>query len=204
MELKILFKNKYINVIIEQNYDSITVKELIEIITKYSNDHEPLFKYIFQCICGEIISEEIQLKNLNCKRNHIKIPKTYNNLFLLSQIQKIKKLIPQKTNILDIISKVTNAKTKIKIPQKQHILNGNNNNVRTRRNELLHIIYKNYIRHLINNDLDFNDINILMGFIPEHNKIIVRLTSNSFNDEIEILIDSNNDFWRLNSFLSEE
>ena len=151
MELKILFKNNYFNVIIEQNYDSITVKELIEIITKYSNDHEPLFKYIFQCICGEIISEEIQLKNLNCKRNHIKIPKT-----------------------------------------------------RTRRNELLHIIYKNYIRHLINNDLDFNDINILMGFIPEHNKIIVRLTSNSFNDEIEILIDSNNDFLRLNSFLSEE
>ena len=204
MELKILFKNNYFNVIIEQNYDSITVKELIEIITKYSNDHEPLFKYIFQCICSEIISEEIQLKNLNCKRNHIKIPKTYNNLFLLSQIQKIKKLIPQKTNILDIISEVTNAKTKIKIPQKQHILNGNNNNVRTRRNELLHIIYKNYIRHLINNDLDFNDINILMGFIPEHNKIIVRLTSNSFNDEIEILIDSNNDFLRLNSFLSEE
>ena len=204
MELKILFKNNYFNVIIEQNYDSITVKELIEIITKYSNDHEPLFKYVFQCICGEIISEEIQLKNLNCKRNHIKIPKTYNNLFLLSQIQKIKKLIPQKTNILDIISKVTNAKTKIKIPQKHHILNVNNNNVRTRRNELLHIIYKNYIRHLINNDLDFNDINILMGFIPEHNKIIVRLTSNSFNDEIEILIDSNNDFLRLNSFLSEE
>ena len=204
MELKILFKNNYFNVIIEQNYDSITVKELIEIITKYSNDHEPLFKYVFQCICGEIISEEIQLKNLNCKRNHIKIPKTYNNLFLLSQIQKIKKLIPQKTNILDIISEVTNAKTKIKIPQKQHILNVNNNNVRTRRNELLHIIYKNYIRHLINNDLDFNDINLLMGFIPEHNRIIVRLTSNSFNDEIEILIDSNNDFWRLNSFLSEE
>ena len=204
MELKILFKNNYFNVIIEQNYDSITVKELIEIITKYSNDHEPLFKYVFQCICGEIISEEIQLKNLNCKRNHIKIPNTYNNIFLLSQIQKIKKLIPQKTNILDIISEVTNAKTKIKIPQKQHILNVNNNNVRTRRNELLHIIYKNYIRHLINNNLDFNDINILMGFIPEHNKIIVRLTSNSFNDEIEILIDSNNDFWRLNSFLSEE
>ena len=204
MELKILFKNNYFNVIIEQNYDSITVKELIEIITKYSNDHEPLFKYVFQCICGEIISEEIQLKNLNCKRNHIKIPNTYNNIFLLSQIQKIKKLIPQKTNILDIISEVTNAKTKIKIPQKQHILNVNNNNVRTRRNELLHIIYKNYIRHLINNDLDFNDINLLMGFIPEHNKIIVRLTSNSFNDEIEILIDSNNDFWRLNSFLSEE
>ena len=204
MELKILFKNNYFNVIIEQNYDSITVKELIEIITKYSNDHEPLFKYVFQCICGEIISEEIQLKNLNCKRNHIKIPKTYNNLFLLSQIQKIKKLIPQKTNILDIISEVTNAKTKIKIPQKQHILNVNNNNVRTRRNELLHIIYKNYIRHLINNDLDFNDINLLMGFIPEQNRIIVRLTSNSFNDEIEILIDSNNVFWRLNSFLSEE
>ena len=204
MELKILFKNNYFNVIIEQNYDSITVKELIEIITKYSNDHEPLFKYVFQCICGEIISEEIQLKNLNCKRNHIKIPNTYNNIFLLSQIQKIKKLIPQKTNILDIISEVTNAKTKIKIPQKQHILNVNNNNVRTRRNELLHIIYKNYIRHLINNDLDFNDINLLMGFIPEHNRIIVRLTSNSFNDEIEILIDSNNDFWRLNSFLSEE
>ena len=204
MELKILFKNNYFNVIIEQNYDSITVKELIEIITKYSNDHEPLFKYVFQCICGEIISEEIQLKNLNCKRNHIKIPNTYNNIFLLSQIQKIKKLIPQKTNILDLISEVTNAKTKIKIPQKQHILNVNNNNVRTRRNELLHIIYKNYIRHLINNDLDFNDINLLMGFIPEHNRIIVRLTSNSFNDEIEILIDSNNDFWRLNSFLSEE
>ena len=204
MELKILFKNNYFNVIIEQNYDSITVKELIEIITKYSNDHEPLFKYVFQCICGEIISEEIQLKNLNCKRNHIKIPNTYNNIFLLSQIQKIKKLIPQKTNILDIISEVTNAKTKIKIPQKQHILNVNNNNVRTRRNELLHIIYKNYIRHLINNDLDFNDINLLMGFIPEQNRIIVRLTSNSFNDEIEILIDSNNDFWRLNSFLSEE
>ena len=204
MELKILFKNNYFNVIIEQNYDSITVKELIEIITKYSNDHEPLFKYVFQCICGEIISEEIQLKNLNCKRNHIKIPNTYNNIFLLSQIQKIKKLIPQKTNILDLISEVTNAKTKIKIPQKQHILNVNNNNVRTRRNELLHIIYKNYIRHLINNDLDFNDINLLMGFIPEQNRIIVRLTSNSFNDEIEILIDSNNDFWRLNSFLSEE
>ena len=204
MELKILFKNNYFNVIIEQNYDSITVKELIEIITKYSNDHDPLFKYIFQCVCGEIISEEIQLKNLNCKRNHIKIPNTYNNIFLLIQIQKIKKLIPQKTNILDLISEVTNAKTKIKIPQKQHILNVNNNNVRTRRNELLHIIYKNYIRHLINNDLDFNDINLLMGFIPEHNRIIVRLTSNSFNDEIEILIDSNNDFWRLNSFLSEE
>jgi hypothetical protein len=204
MELKILFKNNYFNVIIEQNYDSITVKELIEIITKYSNDHKPLFKYVFQCICGEIISEEIQLKNLNCKRNHIKIPNTYNNIFLLSQIQKIKKLIPQKTNILDLISEVTNAKTKIKIPQKQHILNVNNNNVRTRRNELLHIIYKNYIRHLINNDLDFNDINLLMGFIPEQNRIIVRLTSNSFNDEIEILIDSNNDFWRLNSFLSEE
>ncbi len=189
MELKILFKNNYFNVIIEQNYDSITVKELIEIITKYSNDHDPLFKYIFQCVCGEIISEEIQLKNLNCKRNHIKIPKTYNNLFLLSQIQKIKKLIPQKTNILDIISKVTNAKTKIKIPQKHHILNVNNNNVRTRRNELLHT---NYIRHLINNNLELNNVNLLMRFIPEHNTIIMRVTSNSFNDEIVILI--NNDF----------
>ena len=77
MEFKILFKQYYYSIIIDSNYkiknNPITIKDLIQIIAEYSNDYDPSFQYIFQCICGEIISEEIPLKNFNCKGIHLKI-----------------------------------------------------------------------------------------------------------------------------------
>ncbi len=214
MEFKILFKQYYYSITIDSNYkiknNPITIKDLIQIIAEYSNDYDPSFKYIFQCICGEIISEEIPLKNFNCKGIHLKIS---NNLFLLTQITKIKKLIPQKINILEKIKQATNGNTKIIIPQNQFSSNNEiNNNIRIRRNAIIDIEEFNQQiinLHGINIMIPYYDINLFnniqeMGFNPDHIRISLRLTSNSYNDAIDMLICSGNDFWEQNAFLSQE
>ena len=218
MEFKILFKQYYYSITIDSNYkiknNPITIKDLIQIIAEYSNDYDPSFKYIFQCICGEIISEEIPLKNFNCKGIHLKISNKDNNLFLLTQIKKIKKLIPQKINILEKIKQATNGNTKIIIPQNQFSSNNEiNNNIRIRRNAIINNIveFNQQIMNLLGNNVmipnyDINLFNNIqeMGFNPDHIRISLRLTSNSFNDAVEMLIYSENDFWEQNAFLSQE
>ena len=219
MEYKILFKENYYKVIVLQDIKikntPITIKFLIDSIIDYSNYYNPTNSYILQCRCGEIISSEIPLKNFKCKGNHSNISKNENNLFLLSEITKFKKLNSRKIDILEQISKTTNASSKLKIPQidtyNNNINNNNNNIIRLRRNGINNLLRAPYIINLFANngfipnyDTDlFNNI-LEMGFDPNHIRISLRLTSNSYEEAVMMLIDSQNNFWEEYTNLSVE
>ena len=74
MEYKVLFKENYYKVLVNPELKiknhPITIKYLIDSIIEYSNNYNPNNSYIFQCRCGEIISQEIPLKNFKCKGDH--------------------------------------------------------------------------------------------------------------------------------------
>ena len=215
MEFKILFKENYYKALIIPNLDikngPMTIKFLIDMIIEYSNSYNPTNSYIFQCRCGKIIPHEIPLKNFKCKGDHSNLPKNENNLFLLSEIPKIKKLTSKKVDIYEQISKATNASVKLRKPQIETHNNNNNNNVRNRRNAINNLILGpnvlNYLdnHHFIPNyDLNLYNNLLEMGFEPNHIRISLRLTLNSFEEAIMMLIDSQNNFWERFNDLSGE